>query len=189
MRTFFSSNVDHSTATSEMSEILDVLTTKTSQHPEIIVVDTDASYSSGFELFHRPLLKKLDRFAAENSDIGKMVYFLDNRQKNSNGKIRLERHLEEERSDNESSVETSNESDDKVSKETTECCHSVVEQPEKSQECENLSNNLQDRQFPEINVVYTDVSSERPTVDTNSTSVEKVDDEICAMRLATDLVS
>jgi hypothetical protein len=67
-----------------MSEILDVLTTKTSQHPEIIVVDTDASSSSGFELFHRPLLKKLDRFAAENnlSDIGKMVYFLYNRQKN-----------------------------------------------------------------------------------------------------------
>ncbi len=47
-----------------------------------------------------------------------------------------------------------------------------------------------DRQnHPEINVVDTDVSSERPTVDTNSTSIEKLDEEICAMRLATDLVS
>lgn len=45
--TFF--YADRSTPNAEVIEIIDVLTTKTSR-PEIVVVDTDASLSSGFNL-------------------------------------------------------------------------------------------------------------------------------------------
>ena len=73
----------------------------------------------------------------------------------------------------------------------TECSHPSldVSVDQSRIESKTLSTILLDRQHPQINVVDTDVSTERPTVDTNSTSIEKLDDKICAMRLATDLVS
>ena len=73
----------------------------------------------------------------------------------------------------------------------TECSHPSldVSVDQSLIESKTLSTILLDRQHPQINVVDTDVSTERPTVDTNSTSIEKLDDKICAMRLATDLVS
>ena len=103
----------------------------------------------------------------------------------------LERHFFEEKHHDESNVDISTESEEKESKKMTECFHPGFDVfvDQSRIESETLSNNVLDRQHPQINVVDTDVSTERPTVDTNSTSIEKLDDEICAMRLATDLVS